>query len=68
MRYFFCLILPPLAVLSTGKFGAFILSVILTLCLWIPGIIHAFLVINRYYDDKRNDKLINAMGKYAGKS
>jgi len=60
MRYFLCIILPPLAVLTTGKIGAFILSIILTICFWIPGIIHAILIVNSYHADKRNDKLIRA--------
>ncbi|MFN3445726.1 MAG: YqaE/Pmp3 family membrane protein [Bacteroidia bacterium] len=61
MRYFLCILIPPIAVLTTGRIGAFILSIILTICFWIPGIIHAFLVVNRHYADKRNDKLIAAM-------
>ncbi|MHB1279194.1 MAG: YqaE/Pmp3 family membrane protein [Bacteroidia bacterium] len=63
MRYFFCILLPPIAVISTGRFGAFILSLILTLFFWIPGIIHAFLVVNRYYADKRNEELIRSLGR-----
>lgn len=61
MRYFFCILLPPLAVLSTGRIGAFFLSLLLTLCFWIPGMIHAFMVVNRYYADQRNEDLIRAM-------
>lgn len=66
MRYFLCIIFPPLAVLTTGRIGAFILSIILTLCFWIPGVIHAVLVTNDYYDDKRNRKVIRAIkrGQY----
>lgn len=61
MRYFLCIILPPIAVLTTGKIGAFFLNLILTLLVWIPGVIHAFMVTNKYYADKRNEKLIKAM-------
>ncbi|MGZ3862495.1 MAG: YqaE/Pmp3 family membrane protein [Bacteroidia bacterium] len=61
MRYFLCFILPPLAVLSTGKIGAFILSIILTICFWVPGIIHAILVVSNHHANKRNDKLVKAM-------
>jgi len=60
MRYFLCIILPPLAVLTTGKIGAFILSIILTLLVWIPGVIHAILVTNKYYADKRHKELLKA--------
>lgn len=61
MRYFLCIIFPPLAVLTTGRIGAFILSCLLTLCLWIPGVIHAILVTNDYYADKRNRKVLRAI-------
>ena len=61
MRYFFCIILPPVAVISTGRIGAFFLSLLLTLVFWIPGMIHAFMVVNRYYADRRNEDLISAM-------
>jgi len=60
MRYFLCIILPPIAVLTTGRIGAFILSIILTAVFWIPGVIHAILVTNRYYADKRHKELIKA--------
>lgn len=60
MRYFLCIFLPPIAVLSCGKIGAFFLN--LLLCLTIIGaVIHAFMVVNKYYADKRNDKLISAI-------
>ena len=61
MRYFLCIILPPLAVLTTGRIGAFILSCILTLCLWIPGVIHAILVTNDYYAARRHRQLVRVM-------
>jgi uncharacterized membrane protein YqaE (UPF0057 family) len=58
MRYFLCIILPPIAVLTTGRIGAFILSLILTCLVWIPGVIHAILVTNKYYADKRHKELL----------
>jgi len=58
MRYFLCIIFPPLAVLTIGKIGAFILSIILTLLVWIPNVIHATLVTNKYYVDKRHKELM----------
>src|SRR6266542_3477484 len=48
LRYFFCVVLPPLAVLLTGRIASFFLSLILTLLGWIPGVIHACLVVNDY--------------------
>jgi len=61
MRYFLCFLLPPLAVLSTGRIGAFILSIPLTIFFWVPGIIHAVLVTNDYYDAKRHRQVVRAI-------
>jgi len=61
MRYFLCLILPPLAVFTTGRIGAFILNLFLTLFLWIPGVIHAVLVTNDYYATRRHRQLVRVM-------
>jgi len=58
MRYFLCFLFPPLAILTTGKIGAFILNIFLTLFFWIPGVIHAILVTTQYYDDKRHRQLM----------
>ncbi|MBS1531421.1 MAG: YqaE/Pmp3 family membrane protein [Bacteroidetes bacterium] len=61
MRYFLCIILPPLAVLTTGRIGAFLLSCLLTLCLWIPGVVHAILVTNDYYEERRHRQMLRAI-------
>lgn len=53
LRYFFCVVLPPLAVLLTGRIASFFLSLILTLLGWIPGVIHACLVVNDYHAERR---------------
>ena len=53
LRYFFCIVLPPLAVLLTGRIASFFLSLILTLLGWIPGVIHACLVVNDYHAEQR---------------
>jgi uncharacterized membrane protein YqaE (UPF0057 family) len=42
-----------LAVLLTGRMGSFFLSIILTLLGWIPGVIHACLVVNDYHEEQR---------------
>jgi uncharacterized membrane protein YqaE (UPF0057 family) len=46
-------VFPPLAVLMTGRIASFFLSIILTLLGWIPGVIHACLVVNDYHAEKR---------------
>ena len=61
MRYFLAIILPPVAVLLCGKPVQFVLNILLTLFFWIPGVIHAILVVNSHLADKRTDKIVTAM-------
>ncbi len=61
MRYFLCFIFPPLAILTTGRIGSFILSIILTIFFWIPGVIYAILVTNDFYAARRNRRVIRAI-------
>ena len=63
MRYFIAIILPPVAVLLCGKPIQFILNIILTLLFWIPGVIHAILVVNGHLADKRTDRIVKATMK-----
>lgn len=63
MRYVLALLLPPLAVLLCGKPVQFFLNILLCLLGWIPGIIHALLVVHTHLADQRNDKLIDAIKK-----
>ena len=37
----------------TGRIASFFLSLLLTLAGWIPGIIHACLVVTDYHADQR---------------
>ncbi len=60
MRYFLCVILPPIAVLSTGKNNAFLLNILLTALFILPGIVHAMLIINRFYEEKLNQEILDA--------
>ena len=54
MRYFLAIVLPPLAVFSCGRPLAGLLNLVLTLIFWIPGVIHAVLVVHRFYADARH--------------
>jgi uncharacterized membrane protein YqaE (UPF0057 family) len=56
LRYFFCVVFPPVAVLLTGRMGSFFLSLLLTVAFWVPGTIHAILVVNDYEAEKRLEK------------
>lgn len=60
MRYLLCL-LPPLAILTCGKPGQMLLNIILCIFGYLPGVIHAILVVHQYNADKRTDKLIRAI-------
>lgn len=63
MRYFLCILLPPVAVLTTGRIGAFILSIFLTLLGWIPGMIYAILIVNKHYADRKHSEMLNALNQ-----
>lgn len=60
MRYILAILLPPIAVLLCGKPVQFVLSLVLTLCFWLPGAIHAILVVNKLYADRRHRELLAA--------
>ncbi len=59
MMYLIAIVLPPLAVLLSGKPFQAILNVILTLIFWVPGAIHAVLVVKDKKDDQRMQKYFN---------
>ncbi len=61
MRYLLAIILPPVAVLLYGKPVQAILNLLLTLCFWIPGVVHALFVVHSHLADKRSEKLILAV-------
>ena len=61
MRYLIAVILPPLAVFLCGKIGQAILNCILTLFFFVPGVVHALMVVHSHEADKRNKALIRAI-------
>ena len=63
MLYLLAIIFPPIAVLICGKPIQALLNLILTLILWIPGIVHAIFVVHSYLADKRADLVIEAISK-----
>jgi uncharacterized membrane protein YqaE (UPF0057 family) len=56
MLYLLAIILPPVAVLLRGKPGQALINLLLTICLWLPGVIHAWIVINGANADARMKK------------
>lgn len=65
MRYLLAIVLPPVAVLLCGKPFQFFLNIFLTICFWIPGMIHAILVVNSHLADKRTERLERAIRESA---
>ena len=61
MRYLLAIILPPVAVLLCGKPVQFFLNLLLCLLFVIPGIIHAILVVNKLYADRRHKEMVAAV-------
>lgn len=65
MRYLIAIILPPAAVLLCGKPVQFVLNILLTLLFWVPGMIHAILVVHSHLADKRTARLEKAIRESA---
>ncbi len=61
MRYFLAIVLPPLAVLLTGRPGQAALNLVLTLLGWVPGVIHALLVVHEHQADRRQARLVRSL-------
>ena len=61
MRYLLAILLPPIAVFLCGKPIQGIINIILTLCFYVPGAIHAVLVVHSHLEDKRTDRIVEAM-------
>lgn len=54
--YFLAVICPPLAVLLVGKPVQAVLNLILSLFFYVPGLIHAIMVVSEHKADKRLEK------------
>jgi uncharacterized membrane protein YqaE (UPF0057 family) len=61
MLYLLAVVFPPLAVLLAGKPFQAMLNVLLCVFLWIPGIIHAFMVVSESKSNKRHKELIKTL-------
>ncbi len=61
MRYLLALILPPVAVLISGRPVSAVLNIFLTLFFWLPGAIHALLVVSQDAAEERNRELMTAV-------
>jgi uncharacterized membrane protein YqaE (UPF0057 family) len=63
LLYIVAILLPPLAVLLAGKPFQALFNLFLTLLLYVPGLIHALIVVSNHYSDKRLDRLAREMRK-----
>ncbi|MGG0412093.1 YqaE/Pmp3 family membrane protein [Peribacillus simplex] len=64
MLYLIAIIFPPLAVLLAGKPVQAMLNLVLTLFFYVPGLIHAILVVH----DKKADKRMKQQAALIAKS
>ena len=63
MRIFLCYVCPPLAVLFCGKPFTAILTLIMTIFGWKPGVHHALLIVNNHFQDKRIGGMTKAINQ-----
>lgn len=61
MLYLIAILAPPLAVLLCGKPVQFLLNLLLCLFFWIPGMVHAALVVHSHLEDKRTREIVAAI-------
>lgn len=64
MMYLLAILLPPVAVLFVGKPFQAILNLILTLFFWLPGAIHAVLVVHEKKADRRMKKQAKLIARH----
>lgn len=46
---------PPLAVGLSHEPDQVVLNIVLTLCLWLPGVVHALWIVSRHLPQERYD-------------
>ncbi|MCK2017978.1 YqaE/Pmp3 family membrane protein [Peribacillus frigoritolerans] len=63
MLYLIAILFPPLAVLLAGKPIQAVLNLVLTLFFYVPGLIHAILVVH----DKKADKRMKQQAAFIAK-
>jgi uncharacterized membrane protein YqaE (UPF0057 family) len=61
MLYLLAIVLPPLAVLLVGKPVQAVLNVLLCCLLWIPGAVHAIMVVSESKANKRHKEMVKAL-------
>jgi uncharacterized membrane protein YqaE (UPF0057 family) len=64
MRYLLAVLLPPAAVLLCRRPAQLPVSVLLTACLWLPGVVHAVWLARVTAQSERADRLAEAVLAY----
>ena len=62
MSYIIAILFPPLAVLMSGRILGTLLNIVLTLCFYFPGLIHAWIVVAQ-----EKNAAVNAINKASKK-
>lgn len=63
MLYLIAILLPPVAIFLAGKPFQAIVNIPLTLLFWLPGMLHAILVVHNHYADQRTKRLVKAVNR-----
>jgi uncharacterized membrane protein YqaE (UPF0057 family) len=61
MRYLLAVVLPPAAVVLCRRPRLLFLNVLLTACFWLPGVVHALLLVRATAAQERADRLADAV-------
>src|SRR5262245_44439370 len=61
VRYLLAVLVPPAAVLMCRQPGQAVVNVLLTACLWVPGVAHALMVARAAGRRERTDRLASAV-------
>ena len=56
-----CIFLPPVAVLFCGKPIQALINLLLSFIFWIPGVIHAWIVVSDKREDKKHKEMVRAV-------
>ncbi len=64
MPYLLAVIFPPVAVLLFGSAKQALLNVLLTLCFWIPGAIHAVLIVQGHFANQPGNGVVREMRQH----
>ena len=57
---------PPLAVRACGRHDQILLSVLLTVLLWIPGVLHALRLVSVYQSNSQASRIVAALRSHIG--